>query len=55
MQFALLVCLLNCLYPINVKTVELIGHKFCVGPQKRFMEDQNLKVSPQQIRFYKNP
>ena len=28
-----------CLYPINVKSVELIVHKFCVGPrpQGRFM------------------
>ena len=26
------VCLFVCLYPINVKTAEPIGSKFCVGP-----------------------
>ena len=31
--FACLSVFLNvCLYPINVKTAELIGPKFCVGP-----------------------
>ena len=28
----LFVCLAVCLYPMNVKTAELIGPKFCVGP-----------------------
>ena len=30
-KFALSVCLLGCLYPINVKTAEPIGSKFFVG------------------------
>ena len=30
--YTFLVCLSNCLCPINVKTVKLIGTKFCVGP-----------------------
>ena len=29
--YTLLVCLGVCLYPINVKTAEPIGSKFCVG------------------------
>ena len=29
--YTLLVCLSACLYPINVKTAEPIGPKFCVG------------------------
>ena len=32
--------LLVSLYPINVKTAEPIGPKFCLGPQRRFMEDR---------------
>jgi len=31
-KFGLSVCLSVCLYPINVKTAEPIGPKFCVGP-----------------------
>ena len=30
-KFGLSVCLFVCLYPINVKTTEPIGPKFCVG------------------------
>ena len=30
--YTLLVCLFVCSYPINVKTAEPIGPKFCVGP-----------------------
>ena len=33
LNFACLgVCLFGCLYPINVKMIESIGPKFCVGP-----------------------
>ena len=40
------VCMSVRLYPINVKTAELIGPKFCVGPhrpQGRIIEAQNCK------------
>ena len=30
--YSLFVCLSVCLYPINVKTADPIGSKFCVGP-----------------------
>ena len=44
--YTLLICLL---YPINIKTAEPIGPKFCVGPhvaREKFMKDQNLKNLP---------
>ena len=37
-------CLLVGLFPINVKTAEPIGPKFCVGPQKRIMDARNYKT-----------
>ena len=43
-------------YPINVKTAEPIGPKFCVGPQwaqERFMKDKNFKfLSPPKFDFH---
>ena len=42
----LFVCLAVCLYPMNVKTAELIGPKFCVGPYVtpgKVMKDKNVK------------
>ena len=44
----LFVCLSVCLYPINVRTAEPIGPKFCVWPcnrmtQGRFMDAHNYK------------
>ena len=45
-----------CLYPINVKTADTIGPKFCVGPQwaqERFMKDKNFKfLSPPKFDFH---
>ena len=42
-------CFSVCLFPINVKTAEPIGPKFCVGPhicpQGRLMNDRNFKIS----------
>ena len=41
-----LACLSVRLYPINVKTAEPIGPKFCVGPNMtlgRFLDDQKIK------------
>ena len=32
LSVCLFVCLFVCLYPLNVKTAEPIGPKFCVGP-----------------------
>ena len=37
------VCLFGSFYPINVKTAEPIGPKFCEGPQGRFIDAQNYK------------
>ena len=41
--------LIVCLYPINVKTAELIGPKFFKGPHMtpgKVMDDKNFKTLP---------
>ena len=45
----MLVCLSVRLYPINVKTAEPIGPKFCVGPQ----DDPNLKYFCLKVLYFK--
>jgi len=49
--YTLLICLSVCLYPINVKRLNLSGQNFVwdlTWPQGRFMDDQNIKISLQQ-------
>ena len=51
-------CLSVCLYPINVKTAEPIGTKFCVGPHmtpgKVFVWSKFQKLASNKIRFSLN-
>ena len=53
----MIVCLIVCFYPINVKMSELTRPKFFFGPHmtpgKVFMNDQNLKISlPTKFYFH---
>ena len=52
------VCLFVCLYPINAKTAEPIGSKFCVGPDvvpgKVYEWSKLKKLASNKIRFSQN-
>ena len=55
--YTFLVCLSNCLCPINVKTVKLIGTKFCVGPHMtpgKVYGWSKLKISLQLLQLSSN-